>query len=128
MTYFAFPFRRREQSGGDSLEDSLRAYLTEESPVAYGQQALEDTVRDVLALEPDLKEYVARFLETGEQDTGLACECASIRELLDTGEFTPVTAALLLQWYRRDPVGAASFLLHRDVIARLPADLPEPEE
>lgn len=130
MSYFSFyPFWRRGHSGGgDSLAEALRAYLEGEAPTPYGQQSLEDTVQDVLALEPDLKDYVSRFLETGESGTDLACECASIRELLETGSFTPVTAALFLQWYRRDPVGAAAFLLHRDTITELSEELYEAEE
>jgi hypothetical protein len=31
-------------------------------------------------------------------------------------------------WYRRDPVGAASFLMHHDVVKDIPEALPEPNE
>lgn len=111
-----------------SFEKELRNYLTKKSPVKYNGSALEQTISDVKALNDDLKEYVMHFLQTGETRTELGCDLASIDELLQTSFFTPVTAALFIQWYNREPLEAAAFLLHHDSIDGIPEELPPIEE
>ena len=85
------------------------------------KQALQKTIEDVFAMDVDLREYALGFLQ-GQVPAASAikCEVASISQLLETGEFTPITAALFIQWYRREPKSAAAFLLQRDTIINLP--------
>lgn len=130
MRHFDFKILHK-QTDQDKMSNEgkmLRRYLEDESPVSYGEHALEATVQDVLSLDADLKEYVLHFIQTKDMTCSIACECASINDLLQTGRFTPITAALLIQWYRRDPVAAASFLMHHDRVTDIPENLPETEE
>lgn len=123
------PFlRKKKEEIKDPEELMLRDYLENKSPVEYNDHALEVTVADVKALDGDLKDYVMHFLKTQDVHTELGCEVASIEELLQTEEFTPVTAALFIQWYRRDPVRAAAFLMHHDSVVEIPEEIPECEE
>ena len=86
------------------------------------KDALKKTICDVWALDEDLKEYVLEFLNNRSHiATSLACEIVSISQLVQSGEFSPITAALYIQWYRRDPKNASMFLLQRDSIIDLPA-------
>lgn len=123
------PFaRKRKEEIKDANEMLLRNYLENDSPVKYNAHALESTVIDVMALDEDLKGYVMHFLKNRTEATDIGCECVSIEQLLQTRFFTPVTAALFIQWYRRDPLNAARYLLQRDVIQDIPQELPECEE
>ena len=130
MRHFVFKImrKRNDKTKMSNDEKMVRRYLENESPVAYEEHALEATVQDVLALDSDLKEYVLRFLHSKDMTSLIQCECVSITDLLQTERFTPITAALFIQWYRRDPVGAASFLMHHDVVKDIPEALPEPSE
>ena len=127
MSRFEFPIFQKKEclKEMDENERLLRQYLEKQS---YGTQALEATVQDVFALDEDWKEYVFRFLQTGKASCAIACECASITDLLQAESFTPVTAALWIQWYRREPARAAAFLLRHDRVEEIPDTLPEPEE
>ncbi len=120
--------RKRDAEVQNGDERLLRDYLENRSAVKYNDHALEGTVRDVTALDDDLKEYVMQFLKTRNEETDIGCECVSIRELLETKSFTPVTAALFVQWYRKDPANAAAYLLHHDAVRDIPQQLPECEE
>ena len=92
MSRFEFPIFQKKEclKEMDENERLLRQYLEKQS---YGTQALEATVQDVFALDEDLKEYVFRFLQTRKASCAIACECASITDLLQAESFTPVTAA-----------------------------------
>lgn len=127
MRHFEYKIfhKQSEKTKMSKDETIVRSYLENESPVAYGEHALEVTVQDILALDSDLKEYVLRFLQSKDMTSSIQCECASVTDLIQTGSFTPITAALFIQWYRRDPMGAASFLLHHDMIKDIPEDIPE---
>lgn len=103
----------------------LQEYLKNKS---YNAHMLEDTISDVLAMDVDLQGYVMHFLKTSEMNTDIACECVSIEELLQTQVFILVTAALFIQWYRKDPLGAAGYLLHHDNIEAIPKELPQCED
>lgn len=104
----------------DSLESMLRAYLQNAENGVYGEHALETTVQDVLALDVDLKDFVQRFLEGVPEDAdALRCDFATIGDLVQTEQFTPVTAALYLQWYRRNPTAATRFLLGHDSVTEI---------
>ncbi len=125
---FKILLKQNDKNKMSNDEKMIRRYLEKESPVAYGEHAFESTVQDVLSLDNDLKEYVLHFLYTKDMTSSIQCECASIDDLLQTEQFTPITAALFIQWYRRDPVGAASFLLHHDTVKDIPGSLPETDE
>ena len=118
------PFlRKMSEEIQNSDERLLRHYLETESPVKYNDHALEAT-----ALDDDLKQYVMNFLKNRSDETDIECECASISDLLKTQSFTPVTAALFIQWYRKDPVNAARYLLHHDAVQSIPEELPASED
>lgn len=117
---------REETQNGDV--ELLREYLKNQSPVKYSDHALQETASDVMAMDGDLREYVMHFLKSNEADTDISCECVSIEELLQTQAFTPVTAALFIQWYRKDPASAAGYLLHHDGVEGIPEELPQCEE
>lgn len=130
MSFFEFhPLRpKKPEEVVNEEEKLLRRYLKHDSPVSYSPHALEITVQDVMALEEDLHAYVLSFLHTGHTETDIACECASVKELLATGDFTPVTAALFIQWYRNNPLEAAAFLMHHDSVVEIPEVLPPCQE
>ena len=128
MNRFISFLRKKSEEIQNSDERLLRHYLETQSPVKYNDHALEATVMDVMALDDDLKQYVMNFLKNRSDETDIECECASISDLLKTQSFTPVTAALFIQWYRKDPVNAARYLLHQDAVQSIPEELPASEE
>ena len=84
------------------------------------KEALNQTIKDVFALDDDLKEYVWKFLANRTDiETNLGCQIISIEELIRSGEFSPVTAALFIQWYRESPRTASLSLLQHDSIVDL---------
>ena len=108
-----------------NIQRKLRKYLVQDARDRgepwRNKDALKKTISDVWALDEDLKEYVLGFLNNQSYvETTLGCEIVSIAQLLQSGEFSPVTAALYIQWYRRDPKNASMFLLQRDTIIDLP--------
>ena len=128
MNRFISFLRKKSEEIQNSDERLLRHYLETQSPVKYNDHALEATVMDVMALDDDLKQYVMNFLKNRSDETDIECECASISDLLKTQSFTPVTAALFIQGYRKDPVNAARYLLHHDAVQSIPEELPASEE
>ncbi len=91
--------------------------------------ALVETLDDVRNLDDDLKEYVEEFIEDETKwRTSLGCDAAGINELVKIGLFTPVTAALFIQWYRDDPRQASLFLLQNDTIKGIPEKIPEEKD
>ncbi len=117
--------RETGETGMEENEMRLRSYLVNESPIKYDDSELEDIVEDVLDLDDDLGEYVRCFLQTGETDTDLGCELIGINDLLQIGNFTPVTAALVIHWYRRDSLGVISYLVSQGMIPDICDELRE---
>lgn len=109
------------------LKSAVRDYLVQGARAMgapwRNKEALEQTVGDVLALDQDLRDYALTTIIDGTApETDLGCEIASIGDLLKTGEFNPVTAALFVQWYRKEPRRAAATLVHHDAITGLPEE------
>lgn len=94
----------------DELRDRLRTM-----DARYRGEALEETVADILTLDEDLFAYVKRYVMEGVQEgTQVGCAFATLDDLVATGSFTPVSAALFAQWAREEPREAARYLLRRD--------------
>ena len=115
---------RVEKMSERKLKNAIRDYLAKGARAMgapwRNKEALEQTVGAVLALDQDLRDYALTTIIDGTApETDLGCEIASIGDLLKTGEFNPVTAALFIQWYRRDPRRAAATLVHHDAIVGL---------
>lgn len=113
-------------------ETVARDYLVERALEAgepwLDQEALEDTVREVMYLDDDLRRYVFDFLrDRTKVHTSLGCEVASVQELVFGGGFSPVTAALFVQWYRDNPRSAAAFLLQNDSLRDIPEGIDSVE-
>ena len=110
-----FDFQRKPKH---ALVPLIRKYLMEKSGRTYDEFACERTIHDVLTMDEDLLEYVKDFLENGIAD----CEefvCGNdftMEELLETSAFDPITAALMVQFYRRDRVQALQTLLSHDLV------------
>lgn len=119
-----FDFQRKPKH---ALVPLIRKYLMEDSGKEYGEFACERTIHDVLALDEDLLEYVKDFLENGSAD----CEefvCGNdftMEELLETSAFDPITAALMVQFYRRDRAQSLQTLLSHDLIIKLEETEPK---
>ena len=118
---------RVEKMSERKLKNAIRDYLVQGARAMgapwRNKEALEQTVGDVLALDQDLRDYALTTIIDGTApETDLGCEIASIGDLLKTGEFNPVTAALFVQWYRREPRKAAATLVHHDAIIGLPEE------
>lgn len=107
------------------LKKNLKNYLLQSAKEMGSpwrdKKALNKTIEDVFAMDDDLKEYVVTFIQDQTKfETSIACEVITVMQMLQTGDFTPVTAALFMQWYRRDPKNATAFLIQRDTIVELP--------
>lgn len=118
---------RVAKMSGRRLKGAVRDYLVKGARAMgapwRNKEALEQTVGDVLALDQDLRDYALTAIIDGvAPETNLGCEIAGIGDLLKTGEFNPVTAALFIQWYRREPRKAAATLVLHDAITGLPEE------
>lgn len=120
--------RKIDESRMSEDEKAIRGYLEKTLPRDCSENAFESTVEDVLKLDSDLREYVLGFIESNDASTDIECEIISIKDLLETKKFTPVTAALFIQWYRRDSKSATLYIMHHDEIRNIPKDLPEIED
>lgn len=100
-----------------TFKAKLREFL-KSSGKKYGRFSLRQTIRDVLSLDDDLKEYVENFIFSGNSSADdLGCgEYVSMEELLTVYGYNPVTAALLIQLYRKEPNGALRILIGYDRI------------
>lgn len=88
-------------------------------------KVVRNTADKVVSLDSDLKDFVRSFLTSGRiEDADFGCEYATIQDLLESGDYTPVSAALMVQWFRDDPIHAASAALHHDDVVDIPEELP----
>jgi hypothetical protein len=117
----------------DHFEKKVMSYLersAKESGMPWrNKSALLETIEDVKKLDDDLKVYVKDFLEDETNwQTSLGCDVVSINTLVEIGMFTPVAAALFIQWYRDEPRQASLFLLQNDTIKGIPEKIPEEKD
>ena len=91
------------------------------------KEALEITINDIMGMDDDLKEYVREFLRDNDNTaTSISCDVASISELIASGRFSPVNAAMFIQWYRHEPRKAVAFLMQHDAVCNIPEGLDAP--
>lgn len=85
------------------------------------KKALKETISDVLALDQDLQSYVRDYLKDNKMDdSDIACEVVSIRDLVKGCGYDPLNAALTIQWFRSEPRAASAFLAQHDEIRNIP--------
>ena len=85
------------------------------------KEALKVTIDDIMGLDADLKQYVREYLRDNDKtETSISCDVVSISELIASGAFSPVNAALFIQWYRREPKNAVAFLMQHDTVCKIP--------
>ena len=116
---------------GNDFKKCIRSYLLKSADDAKSpwrdKKALKETVEEVVGMDDDLLAYVhGPIMGQGVTETPIACEIVSISELVNGAGYTPVSAALFIQWYRRDPKRAAAFLLQHDAIVGI--DINEKED
>ena len=114
----------------NSLKSMVKEYLLKsacdrEDPWR-NKEALKITIDDIMGMDSDLKEYVREYLRDNEKtETSISCDITSISELVKSGGFSPVNAALFIQWYRREPKNAVAFLMHHDTVCKIPERLDD---
>lgn len=90
------------------------------------KEALKVTIDDIMGMDADLKQYVREYLRDNDKtETTIGCDVASISELITSGGFTPVNAALFIQWYRREPKKAVAFIMQHDTVCKIPERLDD---
>ena len=102
-----------------SFEKELTAYLMTQPSLRYDEVTCRRTVHDLLSMDEDLLEIVRHLVLTGRADTDCAVEAGGIplAELIDRYGYHPVSAVLLCQMYRREPMKALQFLVMHDSIS-----------
>ena len=108
-----------------ALKSMVKEYLLQSArdrgDPRRNKEALKITIDDIIGMDVDLKQYVREYLRDNDKtETTIRCEVASISELIASGGFTPVNAALFIQWYRREPKKAIAFLMQHDTVCDLP--------
>lgn len=110
------------------LAELVRCYLLEGKRKWRCPHHVKTTIRQVLALDGDLKSFVRDCLEKHVGPAfELGYEGVLVSDLLKTG-FTPIGAALLIQWYRKDPVAAARTHYTAGGIVNIPDEFMELDE
>lgn len=111
-------FFEHNKNHKDPFDAELTKYLMEESGLGYDKVTCDRTVFDVLNMDEDLLDFVKAFVQTGNvEGEDLSCDAYfTMEEFLEQTGYNPITAALMFQHYRNDPIAALRGLMMHDVI------------
>lgn len=112
----------RKEATDKALADKVREFLLGYQPKWWQRcpKTVKATIEDVLSLDDDLKEYIRQYLDGDDVSSStLGMVGVSIGELITRRSLTQINAALVIQWYRENPLEAASALLQCDRVDEL---------